>query len=180
MLVLVDMDGVLADFEGHLMDTWRARYPGLFDLPREERRTFYLSRQFPTEQRGKLFQIMYSSGFFAALPPIPGGRQALEDMQDLGWEVFLCSSPLIGNPTGASDKFAWVEEHLGKEWRGRLILASDKTLVHGDILIDDRPEVKGVAQPSWEHVLYDQPYNREIKGQRRLTWADWKDVLLGQ
>lgn len=178
MLVLVDMDGVLADFEGRLMEEWHRRHPNTFNLPREERTSFYLSRQFPKEHRGKLFEIMYTPQFFASLPPFPGGKQAINDMKELGWEVFLCSSPLIGNPTGASEKFAWVEEHLGKEWRGRLILASDKTLVHGDILIDDRPDVKGVAQPSWEHVLYDQPYNHEIKGQRRLTWENWQAVLL--
>lgn len=178
MLVLIDMDGVLADFEGHLMQQWRTLYPNTFDLAREERTTFYLSRQFPKEHRDKLFEIMYSGEFFANLPPIPGGLEALEEMKALGWQVFLCSSPLLGNLTGASEKFAWVKQHLGRAWWGQLILAVDKTLVQGDILIDDRPEIEGAAQPSWEHVLYDQPYNRQVKGKRRLTWDNWKTVLL--
>lgn len=177
MLVLVDMDGVLADFEGHLMAEWRARYPNTFDLAREDRTTFYLSRQFPKEHRQKLFDIMYSQQFFASLPAIPGGREALEQMDAMGWEVFLCSSPLLSNKTGASEKYAWVEKHLGADWLGRLILAPDKTMVQGDILIDDRPEITGAATPTWEHVLYDHPYNRHVNGKRRLTWENWKHVL---
>jgi len=180
LLILIDMDGVLADFEGHLMQQWRTLYPNTFDLAREERTTFYVTRQFPKEYRDKLFQLMYAQEFFANLPAIPGGREALEEMKALGWEVFLCSSPLYGNRTGASEKFAWVERHLGRDWWGKLILAPDKTVVHGDILIDDRPKIEGAAAPSWEHVIYDQPYNRSANGKRRLTWANWKEVLLGE
>ena len=178
MLILVDMDGVLADFEGHLMQQWQARHPNTFELAREERTTFYVSRQFPKEHRQKLFDIMYSQQFFANLPAIAGGKEALEKMREMGWEVFLCSSPLLSNKTGASEKFAWVEQHLGRDWISQLILATDKTLVQGDILIDDRPEIKGAVKPVWEHVLYDQPYNRQTNGKRRLTWANWKQVLL--
>ncbi|HEX9597652.1 MAG TPA: hypothetical protein VF982_12285, partial [Anaerolineales bacterium] len=70
--------------------------------------------------------------------------------------------------------------HLGRDWISQLILSTDKTLVQGDILIDDRPEIKGAVKPVWEHVLYDQPYNRKVEGQRRLTWATWKEVLLNK
>jgi len=30
--------------------------------------------------------------------------------------------------------------------------------------------------PSWEHIFYDRPYNRDME-KRRLTWENWKDVL---
>ena len=178
MKVLVDMDGVLADFEGYLIQRWEQLYPDSYKIRPEERKHFYISRQLPKEWRPKLYQIMYAREFFASLPPIPGGKEALNEMRALGWQVHICSSPLIENRTGASEKFAWVEEHLGRDWVGDLILTSDKTLVRGDVLIDDRPELNGVETPTWEHVLYDQVYNRRVKGKRRLTWENWKEVLL--
>jgi hypothetical protein len=58
-----------------------------------------------------------------------------------------------------SRKLAWVERHLGRDWLRRTVISPDKTLV-GDrgrpcVLVDDRPEVTGVASPPWTHVLFD-------------------------
>jgi 5'-nucleotidase len=78
------------------------------------------------------------------------------------------------------EKYEWVDQHLGLAWVDRIVLTRDKTLVNGDILIDDRPQIEGAAKPTWEHVLYDQPYNRSETGKRRLTWANWRTVLFGE
>jgi 5'-nucleotidase len=58
-----------------------------------------------------------------------------------------------------------------------MIIAADKTLVRGDVLIDDRPYIKGDFTPSWEYILYDQPYNRKNTEFRRLDWSNWREVL---
>merc|ERR1719487_2609385 len=49
----------------------------------------------------------------------------------------------------------------------------------GDVLIDDKPEVKGKMGGMWEHIIFDAPYNQEVEGDRlRLhAWTDWKGVL---
>ena len=70
----------------------------------------------------------------------------------------------------------WIKEHLGQEFAERTIITRDKTLVYGDILIDDKPEVTGIHTPAWTHVVYDQPYNREATA-NRLTWNNYKEVL---
>jgi 5'-nucleotidase len=70
-----------------------------------------------------------------------------------------------------------VEKNLGPDWVKRVILTKDKTLVKADFLIDDKPEITGAeAVPVWEHILYDRPYNRGAN-RKRLTWANWKEVL---
>lgn len=40
-------------------------------------------------------------------------------------------------------QYAWVEKHFGEDFLEQVILTRDKTLVTGDILIDDRPDVTG-------------------------------------
>ena len=40
-------------------------------------------------------------------------------------------------------QFKWVKEHLGKYWLDRLILTFDKTLIKGNILIDDQHQIRG-------------------------------------
>lgn len=44
--VLVDMDGVLADFEGGLLRTFRRRFPEEPHVPLEERRGFFAREQY--------------------------------------------------------------------------------------------------------------------------------------
>merc|ERR1711924_319884 len=58
-------------------------------------------------------------------------------------------------------------------------LPSDKTLVRGDLLIDDKPRVGGQERlPSWEHVVFDAPYNRDTAHKLRLgDWAGWRGVM---
>jgi 5'-nucleotidase len=71
----------------------------------------------------------------------------------------------------------WIRHHLGQEFAERTILTRDKTLVRGTILIDDKPSVSGVMQPEWEHVLFDQPYNRKVTNRRRLNWSNYREIL---
>ena len=40
-------------------------------------------------------------------------------------------------------QYAWVEKHLGQEFVEQVILTRDKTLISGDILIDDKPDIIG-------------------------------------
>lgn len=44
--VLVDMDGVLADFEGGFLKKFRARYPDKPYIALEDRRGFWVSEQY--------------------------------------------------------------------------------------------------------------------------------------
>jgi|ERR1017187_6863310 hypothetical protein len=88
----------------------------------------------------------------------------------------------LNAPWCVPEKLAWVQHHLGGSWLRRTVITSDKTLV-GDrlqpcVLVDDRPEIKGVASPPpWTHVLFDAPYNQGQPGPRLSAWADWREVL---
>jgi 5'-nucleotidase len=176
-IVLVDMDGVVADFERGFIEKWKAKHPDKPHIELEDRTTFYSTGQYPLKWRPLLWEIMKAKNFFADFQPVEGSIKAVKKMAKSGFDVYFCSSPFIPNPYCASEKYDWINKYFGRKWVGRLILAPDKTLVHGDILIDDRPEIKGALSPTWEHILYDQPYNREIEGRKRLTWANWQDVI---
>ena len=178
MILLVDMDNTIADFEGHFIDLWQERYPDIPHIPREERKHFYQTKDYPSEHSQKIISVITSQGFFCDLKPVPGAIEALHGMKALGHDVFLCTSSFFNYPQCVSCKYQWVASHLGQRWQSKVIIAADKTLVKGDFLIDDRPELKGNFKPSWEYILYDQPYNRQATQWRRLTWNNWEKVLL--
>ncbi|MEK6816756.1 MAG: 5'-3'-deoxyribonucleotidase, partial [Nanoarchaeota archaeon] len=110
-------------------------------------------------------------------PLMEGALEAILEMSRTPNEIFICTAPYLANPACTDDKLYWIGKHLGREWKNRTIITSDKTVVHSDILIDDRPEIAGVQKPTWEQILYTQPYNLHITDKRRLTWKDWKSVL---
>ncbi len=179
MRILVDMDGVLADFEGGFLKRWREKYPNKPYIPLEDRRTFYAKDQYPFELHRFMETIRREPGFFLNMEPIPGAIAALQSMDEFGWDVFLCSSPLSAYEHCVLEKYKWIEKYFGRSWIKRLILTKDKTIINANFLIDDKPVITGVQpQPDWEQIVYDQPYNREVSGKRRLTWNTWKTVLL--
>lgn len=177
MRILVDMDGVLSDFDGAFLKCWQELHPDKFFVPIEERTTFYVKEQYPDELKTLVSEITGKPGFFRDMMPVKGGREALTEMEKMGFELFICTSPLSRYRNCVLEKFEWAEKHLGSSWVDRIILTRDKTLIKADYLIDDNPKIEGVEiKPGWEHIIYDQPYNRKIN-KKRLTWENWKGVL---
>lgn len=177
-VILVDQDSVLADFEGELLRIWRKKYPDRAYVPVEKRQTFYIADDYPEEFKADVRLIHNSPGFIANLPPIPGGIEAVLEMKRQGHIVKICTSPLTRNIDSMKEKHDWVQRHLGRDWVKNLIITSDKTMVAGDYLIDDKPEITGVMVPTWEHIIFDAPYNRHIQGRRRLVgWSGWQEVI---
>jgi len=178
MRILVDMDGVLVDYEQGFLDEWKKQHPEKAFVPIEKKKSFYHEDVYPEEYKEFVRAIPLTPHFYRNLKPIPGAIEAIKEIADSGHEVFICTSPSVTNNTCVQNKFEWVEEHLGKEWKHKIVLTKDKTVVNGDVLIDDKPRIDGIeGKPSWVHVLYDQPYNRWLKRVKRLTWENWREVL---
>lgn len=177
--ILVDMDSTVAD--------WGKEYDRMLDehdegnfkscnIPRTaQQQAFNLKRGMDDHQSAVIDAIMDDPGFYARLDPIEGAIDALKSMVEQGHEVILVTSPWLTNPTCITDKFDWVEKYLGADWTERLIITKDKTHVAGDILIDDKPEIKGTATPSWTHILFDQPYNQYVIDKMRVY--DWTNFI---
>lgn len=176
MLVLVDQDGVLADFDAGVNAALAKRHPHLRIIEPASRRSFRLRDDYPGKYLEEIKEIQASPGFILGLAPMPGALDAMHDMLAAGHDVRICTAPLTRFTNCVGEKFQWVHDHLGPAWVQRVVLTMDKTLVRGDVLLDDCPEVIGALVPTWEHVVFDAPYNVASPG-RRLTWETWRHVL---
>lgn len=171
-IILIDMDGVVADYDTNLINKMKIKHPEI-DIHKDniwnlinENNHFYDSKK----------EISYSSDFYLEHPIINGAKDAIMEMLDNGYQIFFCSSPTVKNMTCHSDKNLWIRHYFGNDLAKKLILTKDKTVVHGDYLIDDKFYINGVNKnPSWTHILFDQPYNRHTEHKHRLkNWSDWK------
>lgn len=178
MHFLIDSDGVIANW-GSAWDLHAEAYVHL-GLPLTADQTrFDLYYGLTDEGKAAVTAIMNKPGFYRSLEPIEGAVEALNAMINEGHQVDIVTSPWIKNETCASDKLAWIEQHFGEGWGKRMTITSDKTLVRGDVLIDDKPEITGKYDPLWEHVYFTQPYNKNLNHNRRLdSWADWRSLIV--
>lgn len=176
---LIDMDGVVADWNGRFQHIARSDYSHINFPFLTENLNWDLMHGLDEEAQEAVISIMNLDGFYADLDMIPGADVALNEMVEEGIHVSICTSPSINNRTCASDKLFWLENNIGKGFAKRAVITSDKTLVMGDVLFDDKPEITGAYRPVWEHILFDQPYNRtDTLNRRRITdWANWRDYI---
>lgn len=176
LTILVDMDGVLCKWQEMYDNLLRTHYPHIPVFPFEKVTRFKTQSFYAEEHRAEIAEMMDRPGFYRDLEPMEGSVEALKAMRAAGINVFLCTAPYVTNKTCASEKMEWVEKHLGADWLNRTIITSDKTLVRGTILIDDKPNIKGAMKPMWKHIVFDAPYNRGIEP-RINQWNEWIHVL---
>jgi 5'-nucleotidase len=173
--ILVDMDEVVFFTNPDFNKKLKQRFPNLEVVSYENTTEFDFEKLYPEHLREQIHDTWYEEGLFRNLHLVSGALESLAEMRKKH-SVWLCTSP-VSTSHCYSEKYEAILEKLGRYWTKRLITSRDKTLILGDILIDDNPLVSGERKPLWEHILYTRPWNLHIQDKRRLTWANWKQVL---
>jgi 5'-nucleotidase len=173
MRILIDMDGVLANFADAYKAAWKAAgHPGL-----DEWTKWDMFHHIPASHHHLIVPAMCQPGMFRELPVIEGAQAALAEMARLGHTFNVCTTPVFESEVCEAEKKAWLLAHFGRDVARRMILTQDKTVIRADLLIDDKPEITGELTPTWRHAVFAHPYNVHVVDRVRVTWANWKDAL---
>lgn len=195
--LLIDMDGPLADFDlaFYLLceDNGATMHGGTVgkDNPCTVHR-FATDCIDDKRLRRQMLQAVETRRWFATLEPTPGALEGLNRLAEhpaVG-EVFICTKPMEKNITCRDDKAHWVTRYLGTDWTQRLILAPDKSMVRGDVLLDDAPKKPWVVpgRAEWAPVVYPTPWNAPgtelsvhvgLEDAPRWDWTRPIDELVG-
>lgn len=170
-IVLIDMDGVLADFDGATIAHLQS--PGV-NIPTRPRKNFYYRDDYDDRDHINTINTLHTSQyFFRNLPLVEGALEGWRRVEELGYQPRICSSPLHSNEWCVEEKLAWIEQHFGEAVMRDAIIDSNKELYDGIALIDDRPILKNTAQATWQHIVFDTSYNQDTPTTLRLQgWDD--------
>jgi 5'(3')-deoxyribonucleotidase len=173
-IICVDMDEVIADALGeHLL-----RYNRDFrcNITAKDLHGQWLWDFVPSERQAALYDYMTSEDFFEVLDVMPDAQRVLARLQTR-YDVFIATAAMEV-PTSFNAKFKWLGNHFPFISPSRIVFCGDKSILHGDYLIDDNPRQLRLFRG--EGILFSAPANAGINGFRRVdSWADVEKMFLG-
>lgn len=174
-IVLVDVDGVLADFDSAIAGQLSAL--GMETPNPALRDQHNILSIYPDHYRDVIQDIIHAHDFFNSIEPYDDALTGWDRLLSLDYSPMICTSPIPNHQRSIEAKREWIRDrlvpHFGASVLNLAQITLDKHLVYGDILIDDRPTIRHAETARWRHVLFDRQYNRHISTHLRLRgWTD--------
>lgn len=156
--ILVDVDGVCADFCGTVCDFINTKNGTSFtnnDIDDDIR--ISLKKYWDND----VDKFVKSDGFSQMLPVLSGAKELIETCKSITNVIFL-TSPYYGSKTWVYDRIKWLEKHFNAT-RDDVIFARNKKYVNGLLLIDDLPRncQEWCEYNSKSSILIDAPWNKK-------------------
>ena len=177
MRLLLDMDGPLADFDAHGFQLCLERgYSFEVEGVHAQTARYFTEHMTVAEEIKAVRQMIESPGWFEQLPITPGAIEGVQRMIEHGIDVWVCTKPLERNPTCRDAKGAWLRSHLPM-LEDKLIIAPDKSMIVGDILLDDAPKPSWFPDAQWQPVIFNAPFNGVGSEWEHLPHWTWSDPI---
>ena len=171
--ILIDMDEVIADPMGAMIDWYKKAYNLGVDYQKMLGGSWV--KGFPDQHQAMVRERLMSPGFFRHLPVISGSVDVLEEMNK-SYELFIVSAA-TEFPNSLKDKLEWLLENFPFLTWKQLTLCGDKRLVHGDYMIDDHD--KNLRHFEGKAFLFSSPHNLYVTGYDRINnWSEAAEIFL--
>jgi 5'(3')-deoxyribonucleotidase len=177
MRILVDLDGVTADFYGSLLDLYNEEFGD--SLTREDLVSWELSPEIFTKTTTKYLRGYFDRrNFWSGMKPIPGAVESLKYLHSQGHDILVVTAVPLDSRECCYEKLIWVEKHLPFIGHNNFVATLRKSAVSGDILFDDGPH-NIEAFPALTCAM-DAAYNRSAKADFRVkSWESFIKVVEG-
>ena len=180
--VLVDMDGVMADFDRVAL----SEVPQDLIVPRSQ---FYVAHDYPEDLRPSIEAVYNSPEFFENLDVIESVHEGWQAMLDNGYSPRVASAPLRSNKNSIEGKIKWLDRvmvpHFGVSVVEEAIIDKKKWKYSALAIIDDNPVINkgmnGTESADWEHILFGWSHLATVPmataAFRLLSWHDTDKLI---
>ena len=166
--IIIDMDEVIADPMGDMIDWYSREYE--LEIDREKMLQGSWVKGFPEQHQDLVMQRLLAPGFFRNLPVMKDSVDVIRAMNEK-YEVFIVSAAMEF-PNSLKDKLEWLLEHFPYlNWR-QVVLCGDKRVINGDYMIDDH--TRNLDTFNGKKYLFTSAHNLLVTGYERIN--DWKEA----
>lgn len=178
MTILCDIDGVVNNLIEALLEKYNAKYNGSVTI--EDVIEWDISKAIKPECKN-IFKEFCTDEFLETLKTQPKAKEVIEEMMQKHDFYFVSST----YPDHVNAKDKWLQKNFKGYNSSMLVICQNKSLVHGDILIDDCLDnfiFESASSPVKYNVIFDKPWNRKkdtdnMKTFRVNGWEDIKDFI---
>jgi len=176
MKILVDMDDVLEN----LLEVWVSVLNERHDLhvKQEDIVEWDMAKAFPTLTKEEIFAPFNMESFWQLTTPKKDARKYIEMLENNGHEIYVVTATHY-------NFIAMKMRNIVERWfsplipYSHLIIAYEKQMVKGDVLIDDY--LPNLIGGEYRKLLFDAPYNKQISDETLAKYSvtrvkDWAET----
>lgn len=171
MTVLVDMDDVIEQLLTAWVDYINLRFGTSTKV--EDVKAWDLALAFPTLTHEQVYSAELDDTLWDNVRPMPGADEALRRMIADGHEIFIVTATYYQTLKAKMDNVLF--KYFPYITWDHVIITSRKSMIKGDILIDDGPH--NLASGDYKKILFTANHNRgfdekSVGAVRVNTWEE--------
>lgn len=155
LTILCDADDTIEHLLPHWLDALNRAYQK--DVKPEDIHSWNLALAYPDLTSEQVFAPIYTKAFWENITPMEDSQYYLERLIEDGHKVYILSAANFETSDVKVEKLLKLFPFL--DWT-KIILAHDKQMIRGDVLIDDG--IHNLKGGHYRKLLFHQPHNAEI------------------
>ena len=170
--LIIDMDDVLADATGQFINFYEREFGiriSLESLNHKDEK-----KRFPNHHEVVL-QYPFKKTFFRTMAVKENSQEVVKKLNK-AYELYVVSSAMEF-PNSLTEKLEWLSEHFNfLNWK-QFVFCGNKSVVHGDYMIDDLPH--NLEPFKGQQLLFTAPHNLQFNDFTRVNnWSEVEELLL--
>lgn len=137
--VLLDCDGVVADFLGYYLRILNSVTGNHYTSSDVQQFQIEEALELSEDVSDVVFRAISLPGVAQKFEVLPGALEAVARLREIAQVVFVTSAgdTALSSPTWCYDRMVWCRANFGNV---PVVLAHEKEFVAGDVLVDDKPK----------------------------------------
>lgn len=153
--ILIDADDVAETLQYSWVNAVNKKYGTSATV--EDVTDWDVSKAFPTLTKQQVYGVLQEDDMWANLTPTPGAQEYMKRLHDEGHELYIVTATDFRTCRVKIERILELFPFLDAE---HIIIAHNKQMVTGDVLIDDGPH--NLVNGPYFRIHFDQPHNRGI------------------